>query len=96
MGQPAARVGDLTAHGAPLMGAGCPSVLIEGRPAWRITDFQACSLANGPQPHVGGVVSRGSATVLVCGLPAVRLGDSIPEPGGPNAIVQGAAMVLIG
>ncbi len=31
MGQPAARVGDLTAHGTPLApGPGCPTVLIGG------------------------------------------------------------------
>lgn len=31
----AARVGDTTSHGTPLVGTGCPTVLIGGRPAWR-------------------------------------------------------------
>jgi uncharacterized Zn-binding protein involved in type VI secretion len=35
MGQPAARVTDATAHGIPLTGAGCPTVLIGAMPAWR-------------------------------------------------------------
>jgi uncharacterized Zn-binding protein involved in type VI secretion len=35
MGQPAARVGDTTAHGIPLTGTGCATVLIGSRPAWR-------------------------------------------------------------
>jgi uncharacterized Zn-binding protein involved in type VI secretion len=96
MGQPAARVGDLTAHGTPLSGPGCPTVLIEGRPAWRVTDFHACPLVNAGQPHVGGVVSRGSATVRMAGLPAARMGDTISEPGGPNAVAQGAPTVFIG
>jgi uncharacterized Zn-binding protein involved in type VI secretion len=36
MGQPAARLGDLTAHGTVLKpGLGSPTVLIGGKPAWR-------------------------------------------------------------
>ncbi len=35
MGGAAARVGDPTQHGIPLNGAGCASVLIGKRPAWR-------------------------------------------------------------
>jgi uncharacterized Zn-binding protein involved in type VI secretion len=38
----------------------------------------------------------GSATVLVGGLPAARMGDVIVEAGGPNAIVAGLTTVLIG
>jgi uncharacterized Zn-binding protein involved in type VI secretion len=98
MGQPAARVGDVTSHGTPLApGPGCPTVLIGGMPAWRAgSDTHVCPLVKGLQPHVGGVVAVGSVTVLIGGLPAARQGDIIVEPGGPNAIAQGAPTVLVG
>ena len=98
MGQPAARVGDMTSHGTPLApGPGCPTVLIAGQPAWRAgADVHACPLVSGVQPHVGGTVAVGSPTVLIGGLPAARVGDTIIEPGGPNAIAAGALTVLIG
>ncbi|WHZ21119.1 MAG: T6SS PAAR-repeat protein [Nitrospira sp.] len=95
---PAARIGDLTSHGTPLApGPGCPNVLIGGTPAWRAgTDFHACPLVNGVQPHVGGMVAVGSLTVLIGGMPAARMGDSIVEAGGPNLIAVGCPTVLIG
>lgn len=94
---PAARVLDPTAHGTPLSGAGSPDVLIEGMPAWRVgSDFHACPLANGPVPHVGGVVAAGSATVLINGMPAARMGDTITENGPPNTITGGSSTVIIG
>lgn len=98
MGQPAARVGDLTGHGTPLgPGPGCPTVLIGGVPAWRAgIDMHVCPLFNGPAPHVGGVVAMGSATVLIGGAPAARQGDMITEAGGPNPIAAGCPTVLIG
>lgn len=98
MGQPAARVGDMTSHGTPLgVGPGCLTVLIGGMPAWRgVADFHICPLVNGVQPHVGGTVALGSTTVLIGGLPAVRQGDTVVEAGGPNSIVAGLPSVLIG
>src|SRR5262245_375287 len=98
MGQPAARVGDSTSHGTPLApGPGCPNVLIGGQPAWRATaDTHACPLVDGLKPHVGGVVSVGSTTVKIGGMPAVRQGDQVVEAGAPNAIAVGASNVLIG
>ena len=98
MGQPAARFSDQTSHGTPLLpGPGCLTVLIGGMPAWRATsDLHACPLVDGVKPHVGGVVAVGSTRVLIGGLPAARLGDSIVEAGAPNAIVAGAMNVLIG
>ena len=98
MGQPAARLGDPTSHGTPLVpGPGCPTVLIAGQPAWRaVTDVHTCPLFDGPKPHVGGVVAVGSTTVLIGGLPAARQGDSVVAAGAPNAIALGAPTVLIG
>lgn len=94
---PAARVGDMTAHGTPLgPGPGSTNVLIEGMPAWRAAmDSHACPLAT-PNPHGAGVVPVGSTTVLINNMPAVRLGDTIVEAGPPNTVTAGAPTVLIG
>ncbi|MEG4446297.1 PAAR domain-containing protein [Microcoleus sp. AT9_B5] len=47
--------------------------------------------------HGPGVVIGGSLTVLINGLPASRLGDTIVEAlGPPNKILAGCATVLIG
>src|SRR5215510_5948838 len=98
MGQPAARLGDPTSHGTRLFpGPGCPTVLIEGKPAWRVgVDTHLCPLVDGLKPHVGGVVAVGSMTVMIGGLPAARQGDLVVEIGPPNAILLGAPTVFIG
>lgn len=98
MGNPAARLGDPTSHGTPLgPGPAAPTVLIEGRPAWRAgVDVHVCPLSDGGRPHAGGTVAAGSRTVFVAGQPAARQGDAVIESAGPNAIVRGAATVLIG
>src|SRR5262249_56529839 len=87
MGQPAARLGDMTSHGTPLApGPGCPTVLIGGQPAWRaLSDTHACPLVDGLNPHVGGVVAVGSATVMIGGLPAARQGALVVEARTANA-----------
>ncbi|MCV9961730.1 PAAR domain-containing protein [Pararhizobium sp. BT-229] len=97
MGMPAARLGDMTSHGTPLIGPSfCVTVLIEKKPAWRAGDTHLCPLVNGLQPHVGGSVAVGSVTVTIGGMPAARVGDIVAEAGGPNAIAAGATTVLIG
>ena len=98
MGQPAARVGDLTSHGTPLgPGPGSFNVFIGGVPAWRATaDFHTCPLVTGVVPHVGGVVTMGSVTVKINGLPAARQGDVLVESGPPNTITLGCTTVMIG
>lgn len=158
-GRPAARVGDMTAHGSPLsIGPGSPNVFIGKRPAWRgITVAQAAKLAQtikegaekvakaaeiataaagtpgGPAaaenlvdtikdaaldaanligsftadihtcpvvkaviPDGVGVVINGSQTVLINGLAACRIGDTIQETTSVNSIAQGEPTVLIG
>lgn len=95
--KPAARLGDQTAHGTPLVGSSSPNVLIGKRPAWRaLGDVHTCPLTSGPVPHVGGTVAVGSTSVLINKLPAARLGDTIVEAGPPNTIVGGCPTVLIG
>ena len=97
MGQPAARVGDMTGHGTPLgPGPGSFNVLIGGMPAWRATsDSHTCPVST-PVPHAAGIVAMGSVTVLINSLPAVRMGDMIVEAGPPNSIAMGCMTVLIG
>jgi uncharacterized Zn-binding protein involved in type VI secretion len=95
---PAARLGDTTSHGTPLSpGPGCPTVLVGGRPAWRVGDQHACPLWNGPSPHGMGAVAAGSLSVFIGGQPAARVGDAVIEAGGgPDPIAVGAFNVLIG
>jgi len=94
---PAARLGDMTSHGTPLgPGPGSANVFIGGMPAWRaLSDMHVCPLAT-PNPHAGGSVAVGSATVFINLLPAARIGDLIVESGLPNVILSGAPNVMIG
>jgi uncharacterized Zn-binding protein involved in type VI secretion len=96
MSRPAARVGDLTATGDPVMPPGAANVLIGGLPAARATD-----LVTGPACQ--GAISMGSATVQIMSLPAARVGDTVtgvnPASGAPVTTAigpPGAPTVLIG
>lgn len=96
MPQPAARMGDTTSHGGVIVG-GCPTVLIGGLPAARVSDMHTCPMTTGPVPHVGGpVMPPGGMTVLIGGLPAARMGDMCVCVGPPDTIVMGCFTVLIG
>lgn len=98
MSKPAARMGDMTAHGGSIV-AGFPTVLIGGQPAARMGDMHACPMATPgtpPVPHVGGPITLGSATVLIGGQPAARMGDMLTCVGPPDSIVGGYPTVLIG
>ena len=158
-GKPAARVGDMTAHGSPLgVGPGSLNVTIGKKPAWRgISAAQAAKLAQavaegaekiakasakaslaagtpaGPAaaadlaktvadtvaeiaslmtafgadmhacpivkvlvPDGVGVVVNGSQTVLINGLAACRMGDTIQETTSVNSIAVGEFTVSIG
>ena len=60
-------------------------------------DIHSCLTPLPIPPHGGGVVIDGSKTVLINGLPASRMGDTILEPvGPPNKITKGCLTVLIG
>ncbi len=98
IGKPAARLGDMTAHGGSIV-VGCPTVLIGGQPAARVGDMHVCPMLNPgvpPPPHVGGPIAKGSPTVFIGGAPAARLGDMATCTGPSDTIIQGCMTVLIG
>ena len=68
-----------------------------GQPAARLTDMHTCPMTTGPVPHVGGpIVGPGVPTVLIAGLPAAVVGDTVTCVGPPDSIIKGSATVLIG
>jgi uncharacterized Zn-binding protein involved in type VI secretion len=98
MPQPAARMGDMTAHGGVIT-IGFPTVLIGGQPAARMGDMHTCPMVTPgvpPIPHGGGPIVMGSPTVLIGGQPAARVGDPVTCVGPPDAIIPpGCLTVLI-
>lgn len=99
MGKPAARLTDMHVcpmvtpglppipHvGGPIVGPGCPTVLIGGMPAAVMGDMCTCV---GPPD----TIILGSVGVLIGGKPAARMGDSCAHGG---TIVLGCPTVLIG
>lgn len=60
-------------------------------------DVHSCGTPLPAPPHGPGVVINGSQTVLINGLPACRMGDTLLEAvGPPNTIVKGETRVIIG
>lgn len=99
MGKPAARVGDMTAHGGTITGPGIPTVLIGGMPAATLGDMHVCPMVTPgtpPIPHAGGPITLGSTGVLIGKKPAARMGDMAVCVGPPSTIVMGCPTVLIG
>ena len=91
-GAPAAKAAEETtkASAAATMGSTIASSAVGA-------DIHSCQTPLPIPPHGGGVVIDGSQTVLINGLPACRMGDTILEPvGPPNKIVRGYPTVLIG
>jgi len=99
MGQPAARLTDMhicpmvtpaivpIPHvGGPIIGPGCPTVLIGGQPASVVGDMCTCV---GPPD----TIIMGSTTVTFGGMPATRMGDTTAHGG---TILTGFPNVLIG
>jgi uncharacterized Zn-binding protein involved in type VI secretion len=72
--------------GGPVVGPGVPTVLIEKMPAAVVGDAAVCV---GPPD----TIAKGSATVMIGGKPAARMGDTTAHGG---SIVLGAATVMIG
>ncbi len=95
----AARMGDLCSHGGAVL-TGFPLVLIENRPAARVSDMHLCPVVTTtpvPIPHVGGpILPPGAISVLIGGLPAARVGDWAMCVGPIDTIFAGAVKTLIG
>ena len=81
-----AATGPVPHVGGPIIGPGCPTVLIGGMPAAVVGDSCTCT---GPP----ATIVKGSATVLIGGKPAARMGDQTAHGG---AIVGGFPTVMIG
>ena len=65
-------------------------------PAARISDMHTCPMVSpGPVPHVGGPISMGAPTVIVCNMPQARVGDMCVCVGPPDTIARGSATVLV-
>ncbi|HEY5140284.1 MAG TPA: PAAR domain-containing protein [Methylococcales bacterium] len=71
-GRPAARVGDITAHGSPLsIGPGSFNVIIGGQLAWRgISAAQAALLAKTVAEGAEKIAKAQAAATLAAGTPA--------------------------
>ncbi len=95
---PAARQGDITAHGGTIT-VGCPTVLIGGMAAARVGDMHVCPMvcpAPPAIPHVGGPITMGVQTVLIGGTPAATIGSMCTCTGPPDSVIMGCNTVLIG
>jgi len=85
----AARISDMIVSPAtsgiptPILPPGCPTVLIGGLPAARMTDSCGADL-----------VLLGSMTVLIGGMPAARVAD--PSASGGLIMPPGCMTVIIG
>ena len=96
MGLPAARLtdkhlcgmetGPVPHVGGPIIGPGCPTVLIQNLPAARVGDLLTCV---GPPD----TIIKGSVTVLINGQPAARMTDQCSHGG---VILVGCFTVLVG
>lgn len=61
------------------------------------TDTHICPVPCPIPPHGPGMVTTGSATVMINGLSAARAGDQVFEAcGGPDPIATGCPTVMIG
>lgn len=72
--------------GGPILPPGCPTVLIGGMPAARVSDMCTCV---GPPD----VIAMGSPTVLIGNMMAARMGDPTAHGG---MVVIGCPTVMIG
>jgi uncharacterized Zn-binding protein involved in type VI secretion len=72
--------------GGPILPAGCPTVLIGGQPAARVSDMCTCV---GPPD----IIVKGSPTDMIGNLLAARMGDQTAHGG---VIVLGCPTVMIG
>jgi len=105
-GAPAGRLGDKAmnpgdAHGCPACPhpavgpaiSGSPSVLINGRPALRVSDKGVHAACCGSNRWEAGA---GTPRVLINGLPAHRMNDMTAHCGGRGQLIEGSPNVLFG
>ncbi len=91
-GAPAAKAAEEATKAAAAAQMGSMITSIAGG-----ADIHTCATPLPIPPHGPGVVIDGSQTVLINGLQASRLGDTVLEAvGPPNKIVKGEMTVLIG
>ena len=84
-GPPPAPPVPIPVPGIPIFTPCCPTVLVGGLPAARMTD-----MTNPAFPHP---IIKGSMTVLIGKLPSARIGDNVVCGG---VIVKGEFTVLVG
>jgi uncharacterized Zn-binding protein involved in type VI secretion len=66
-------------------------------PAARAGDLHVCPLLTALVPHVGGpALPPGEPTVLIGGMPALRVGDMLTCTGPPDSVAAGSGTVTIG
>ena len=103
---PQGRLGDksqapVDAHGCPICPhpvigpavTGSPDVMVNNRPALRLTDQGVHAPCCGP--NIWTAVT-GSATVMINNLPAHRMGDTDMHCGGPGTLIEGSTDVIVG
>lgn len=104
--QPQTRVGDNSFVPADEHGNNCcphpatgpaikgsPDVLVNSRPALRVTDQGVHVACCGPQTWIA---TQGSATVIINNLQAHRLNDEDQHCGGVGYMVEGSEDVFVG
>jgi len=67
-----------------------------GAPAARSGDMHTCPMITGVVPHVGGPILQGEPTVLICGMPAAKVGCGAVCVGPLDQLIQGSGTVMIG
>lgn len=96
--QPIATMSSPTNHGGQVL-LGSVNVFAGSASVARVGDLVVCQLqcAGSQQPHGGGTITTGSASVLVNGRPVARSGTSmVQESCDTSTISGGVATVLVG
>ena len=59
--------------------------------------MHVCPMVTSAVPHVGGpALPPGEPTVLIGGMPALRVGDMLTCTGPPDTVAAGSGTVMIG
>lgn len=95
MGQPAARITEMTAHGSPLApGPGSPTVLIGGLPAWRgMSAAAAAALAATIAQGMQNIATATAAQSAAAGTPAAPAAAANLAKAAADAVAGAAALM---